>query len=137
MRRFLDTNVFLYAFLNQNVSKKKVAVKIIADAIKSKDGCVSLQVVNEFCNVMVKKSGKPLLEILEAIKLFQHLPMIDSSLVLTQRALKIKDLYGIQFYDSLMLAVAESANCNEILTEDLNDGQVYGAVKAANPFKGL
>ena len=59
------------------------------------------------------------------------------SLRLAQRALEIKSLYGVQFYDSLMLSAAESAGCDEILTEDLNDGQMYGSVKAVNPFKGL
>ena len=56
---------------------------------------------------------------------------------MAQRALEIKSLYGVQFYDSLMLSAAESAGCDEILTEDLNDGQMYGSVKAVNPFKGL
>ena len=27
--------------------------------------------------------------------------------------------------------------CDEILTEDLNDGQMYGSVKAVNPFKNF
>ena len=38
---------------------------------------------------------------------------------------------------SLILAFAESAGCDEILTEDLNDGQMYGSVKVVNPFKNL
>ena len=92
MKRFLDTNVFLYAFLNQDVSKKAVAARIVADAVRTGNGRVSVQVVNE-C--------------------------------------------GTQFYDSLMLAAAESAGCGEILTEDLNDGQMYGTIKAVNPFKRL
>ena len=37
--------------------------------------------------------------------------------------------------DSLVVAAAEMSGCDEILTEDLNDGQVYGSVKAVNPFK--
>ena len=136
-RTFLDTNVFLYAFLNQDASKKSVAARIVSDAVSSGDGYVSPQVVNEFCNVMLKKSGKTLSEILEATKLFARFRMVDGSLRLTQRALELKGLYGVQFYDSLMLAFSEAAGCDEILTEDLNDGQMYGSVKAVNPFKGL
>ena len=136
-RTFLDTNVFLYAFLNQDVGKKSVAAEIISDAVRRGCGFVSLQVVNEFCNVMVKKSGKTLAELLDATRLFRRLRMVDGSLRLAQRALEIKSLYGVQFYDSLMLSAAESAGCDEILTEDLNDGQMYGNVKAVNPFKGL
>ena len=33
------------------------------------------------------------------------------------------------------LASAEAAGCDEFLTEDLNDGQTYGSVRAVNPFK--
>ncbi len=45
MKRFLDTNVFLYAFLNQDVSKKAVAARIVADAVRTGNGRVSVQVV--------------------------------------------------------------------------------------------
>ena len=63
--------------------------------------------------------------------------MVDGSLALARRALEIREAHGTQFYDSLMLAAAESAGCGEILTEDLNDGQLSGTVKAVNPFKGI
>ena len=34
-RSFIDTNVFLYAFLNQDVANKSVAAGILVDAVKS------------------------------------------------------------------------------------------------------
>ena len=135
MRTFLDTNVFLYAFLDQDAAKKPVAARLVSNAIRAGNGFISLQVVNEFCNVMVKKSGKALSEILEATKLFGRFPMVEGSLRLAQRALEIRGLYGVQFYDALMLASSEAVGCEVILTEDLNDGQMYGSVKAVNPFK--
>jgi predicted nucleic acid-binding protein len=55
----------------------------------------------------------------------------------TRRAVWIKGRYDLQFYDSLIVAAAEAGGCDEILTEDLNDGQIYCGVKAVNPFKGL
>ena len=39
------------------------------------------------------------------------------------------------FLDTNVFASSEAAGCEEILTEDLNDGQMYGSVKAVNPFK--
>ena len=45
-RPFIDTNVFLYAFLNQDVAKKSVAARILVEAIKTANGYVSLQVAN-------------------------------------------------------------------------------------------
>lgn len=51
------------------------------------------------------------------------------------RGLEIKRRYQLQFYDALMVSAAERAGCDEIYTEDLNDGQLYCGVKAVNPFK--
>lgn len=51
------------------------------------------------------------------------------------RGVEIKALYGIQFYDAMMVAAAERVEAGEIWTEDLNDGQMYCGVKAVNPFK--
>ena len=35
------------------------------------------------------------------------------------------------------LAAAEALGASTLYTEDLNDGQTYGAVRAVNPFKNL
>jgi predicted nucleic acid-binding protein len=41
----------------------------------------------------------------------------------------------VGFWDSLLLASAIAARCELFLSEDLNDGQVYGSVKVINPFR--
>ena len=53
----------------------------------------------------------------------------------TQLAIDIKAQYGLQFYDSLLLAAAQVNKCQEFWSEDLNDGQTYCGIKAVNPFK--
>ena len=35
----------------------------------------------------------------------------------------------------MLLVAAEDAGCDEFLSEDLNDGQLYCGVRAVNPFK--
>lgn len=50
-------------------------------------------------------------------------------------AFNIMDGHRVGFWDSLLLASAKAARCAYFLSEDLNDGQVYGAVKAINPFR--
>ena len=135
MKVFLDTNVFLYAFLNQDVAKKSTAAMLIAQSIKDSVGYVSMQIVKEFCNVMVKKSGKTATEIGKAVAIFGKLQIVEGSLKLIQRALEIREAFGLQFYDSLLLASAERVGCDVLYTEDLNDGQLYGTVRAVNPFK--
>ena len=43
--------------------------------------------------------------------------------------------YGIQYYAALVVSAAEKLGCHEIVSEDLNDGQLYRCMKAVNPFK--
>ena len=135
MSVFLDTNVFLYAFLNQDVTKKSIAANLIAQSVNGRNGYVSLQIVKEFCNIMVKKSGKSAAEIGKAVAIFGMMQIVPGSLQLVQRALALRETFGLQFYDSLLLASAEQSGCGILYTEDLNDGQMYGSVKAVNPFK--
>jgi predicted nucleic acid-binding protein len=50
-------------------------------------------------------------------------------------AFQIEDRYGLRFWDGLMIASANAAGCRYFLSEGLNDGQLYGAVRAINPFR--
>ena len=52
-----------------------------------------------------------------------------------EQAIDIRSRYGLQFYDSLLLATAEANGCEEFWSENLNDGQTYCGMKAVNPFK--
>ncbi len=74
-------------------------------------------------------------EVREFVSVFTRMKVVSLDFGWTERALDIKERYGLQFFDSLLLAAAEASGCNEIFTEDLNDGQMYGRVKAINPFK--
>ena len=107
---------------------------MLANAICSSQYGISAQVLNEFANVALKKLGMTEDEVRQYIEAFQHIHVVFQQSGWTVRALEIRKQYGLQFYDSLMLAAAESVGCDEVLTEDLNDGQIYCGVKAVNPF---
>ena len=135
MRKFFDTNVFLYAFLDQGDAKKEIAARLIADAVREGDGWISTQVIREFFNVMLKKSARPMAEIKKAYSVFGGFKVVEDTLMLTYRGLEIKEKYGTQYFDSLVLASAEKGLCERLYSEDFNDGQVYCGVKAVNPFR--
>ena len=132
---FIDSNVLIYVADDTDAEKQRIARSVVEQAISSDDFLVSAQVLNEFSSVLLKKLRKSddevnrFLEVLEGIKATPVLPQW------TRRAIWIKGRYGLQFYDSLIVAAAEASGCDEILTEDLNDGQIYCGVKAVNPFK--
>ena len=133
--KFLDTNVFVYFVDSRNPEKQAIARTVLANAIGNRQYAISTQVLNEFANVALKKLGMSEEEVRQYVEAFQHIRIVCQQDGWTIRALEIRKQYGLQFYDSLLLAAAESTGCDEILTEDLNDGQVYCGIKAVNPFK--
>ena len=66
---------------------------------------------------------------------FRDLWAIDVTYDLVRHALYVAEEYGIQFYDALIVSAAERLGCNEIVSEDLNAGQMYRGMVVINPFK--
>jgi hypothetical protein len=66
--------------------------------------------------------------------LFQWNPQVIDIDVLT-RSREIERRYGLAWWDSLIIGAAQAQNCPLLLSEDLQDGAVYGGVTVRNPFK--
>jgi predicted nucleic acid-binding protein len=49
-------------------------------------------------------------------------------------AWEIEDWYSISWWDALIVAAARELSCTMLLTEDLQNGQVYGGVRVISPF---
>ena len=133
-RVFLDTNIIIYLYSDDEDEKRDAAYKIL-----NGNKCVtSTQTLNESSNIWYKKYN------LNKIIITKYLNEIESvcdDIMLIQRktinrALIIKDRYGYSYYDCLMLASALEGNCDIIFTEDMNDGQfIEQKLKIINPFK--
>ena len=91
--------------------------------------------LNEFSNVSLLKLKLTPEETGRFVSVFRMIRSVALECEWTTRALEIKRRYDLQFFDSLLIAAAEANGCDEILTEDLNDGQVYCGVMARNPFR--
>ena len=133
---FFDTNVLVYAADNRDERKQRIARNLIKDALNGRlNGWISVQTLSEFINSTLNKLKLPLDKVDGFLDFFDNLPIVNPDRTLPRRGLEIKNRYDIQFYDAMMLASAERAGATEFYTEDLNDGQLYGSIKAVNPFK--
>ena len=132
---FLDSNLFVYYVDERDSHKSQIAANIVGKAIDSPHYLISTQVLNEFANVALRKLLMPEDEAREYVEEFMQIKVVEQRIDWTCKALEIKKRYGLQFYDSLLIAAAEASGCTEILSEDLSDGQIYCGVKATNPFK--
>jgi predicted nucleic acid-binding protein len=129
---FIDTNVFIYLYSEDETEKQKIAQK----AVDKYECIISTQVLNEFSNICIKKLYKKPEEVELAID-----EMINQCTVLTlkkeeiKQALNIHKKFGYNYYDCLMIVSALNSNCDYLLTEDLADGQIIeGKLTIINIF---
>ena len=84
-RVFIDTNIVIYFYSNDEVQKQATAIRLLEN---------------------------------------------------TSNAIKIKEEYKLQFYDSLIIATALENSCSILYSEDMQHGQIIeNSLKIINPFE--
>ena len=133
----LDTNILVYAFDTQTPQKQAIARQYLKHVFSpQKQYILSLQVVNEFCNVAQKKL-KPAMspeDLQTFIDLIPEGNIAPLSKRATLKALHIQKAHILSFWDSMIVATAISEGCHSLVTEDLSDGQTIESVTIVNPF---
>ena len=132
---FVDSNIWSYAFLTQDANKLERALELVNRAMTEDGFCISTQVVSECINVLFKKGGYDVPRIFGCVNRMEQTKVIAVTTAIARRAVEIKALYGLQFYDAQIVAAAESAGCSELWSEDMGDGQTYCGVRCINPFE--
>jgi predicted nucleic acid-binding protein len=136
-RFFLDTNIFVYSFDTSSPKKAEQATTLIRNALDTRGGIVSYQVVQEFFNVALRRFAKPMSspdaeQYLSTT--FRPLLSVHSSQALYGEALRIAARFKLPWYDSLIVASAIEGQCDVLYSEDFQHGQEFGKVTISNPF---
>ena len=127
----LDTNIAVYA-VSRIAPKAGIAAEVIARA-----SFVSVQLLNEFANVLNRKQRLPWAEVLPLLEdLRTAVPSVRSiDEPDHQRAVHVASRYRLPIYDSLMLAVALSGGARTIYSEDMQHGMIIDdTLTIVNPF---
>lgn len=135
-RAFLDTNVLVYAFDDQDPQKQTVAQSILEEISRSGCYALSTQVLQEFFVVTTRKLARPLPEddaerIVRRLARLQVVPT-DAQLVVSAVALCRRT--QVALWDALIMQAAIESACTTLLTEDLQDGLCIGPLTVRNPF---
>jgi predicted nucleic acid-binding protein len=67
----------------------------------------------------------------------ENLEVVQNSSEIIERGIDISIISQISFWDALIIASAEYSKCGEIITEDLNAGQIINGIRIRNPFTTL
>jgi predicted nucleic acid-binding protein len=128
----------VYQFDTRQQAKSERASQLIRSAIASKRGVVSYQVVQEFLSVALTRFARsfPAREAEEyLLATFKPLLAVHSSPRLFLEALRICTQYQFSWYDSLIVAAAQQAECSVLYTEDMQHGRRIGDLTIENPFR--
>jgi predicted nucleic acid-binding protein len=136
-RFFLDTNIFVYSFDRSAPQKAAKAKHLIREALTSRKGLISYQVVQEFLNVALRRFAQPM-TVADAERymstVFRPLLSVHSSMGLFAEALRLQSQHGLAWYDSVIIGAAIQAGCDVLFSEDLQHGRSFGALRITNPF---
>lgn len=132
---FFDTNILIYTMDNYNPENKAYCRGILKTHASKNEAVISTQVVQEFYVVGKTKFGLEEIHLKSVIRAFENMEIVNISMPLIYEAIDTSILNKISFWDALIVVAAESAKCDVIYTEDLNQNQVIRNVKIVNPFK--
>ena len=99
-------------------------------------GRLSVQVLQEFYVNATQKLTTPVARSIarEVVRTYgvwiHHATTVET----VTRATELSELARISFWDALIVASAEEVDAEELLSEDLNDGQAIAGIKIVNPL---
>lgn len=134
---FVDTNIIVYSFWNDDPAKSPIATNLLRRLMASKALCTSTQVLQESYVTLTRKGTRPMkssdaLDLLDTIAEF-HVVTLEYPLI--REAARLSAREPLSFWDALLLAAAARARCARIYTEDMQHGRTIHGVKIVNPFR--
>lgn len=135
-RRFVDTNVLLYAGSKSPADRAKR--DLARRLLEADDIGFSVQVLQEFYAVAAAKQrlGITHAEAVATLRALLAYPVAPLTGELVLAAAELRQRFQISYWDAAIVAAAQSLGCEILCSEDLAHGQDYGGVVVQNPFAG-
>lgn len=131
---FIDTNLIVYANDRRDLQKQQRALEVIRREIHGGTGVISIQVLQEYANTALNKLGQEPAIVLRQLTLLETFTVVRPDPPMVRRAVELKALFQLSFWDASIIAAAENVGCRHLLSEDLNPGQIFGTIRVINPF---
>lgn len=141
MAALVDTNVLVYRFDARFPDKQRVAHDVLRAGIVDESLCLPHQAVIEFVAATTRRRGEqpPLLDMTDALReaeeLLTQFDVLHPDDELVRIALRGAAAYQLSWYDAHLWAYAERFGLSELLSEDFQDGRLYGTVRVRDPFR--
>jgi predicted nucleic acid-binding protein len=128
-RIFIDSNVWIYLFAKEDNEKNSIARKFISEKSRDNNLIISFQVINEVCRILKKKdfTEEKLKFVID--NLAEICEVHQSTIALSFKASELRENHNFSFWDSHIVAHAIDAECNFLISEDMqNNCNISGTI---------
>ena len=134
---FVDTNILVYAHDRTAGLKHERALALVDRLWDSGKGVLSTQVLQELCVNLRRKIARPMpvAEVRQILRDYSAWEVVTNTAGSVLDTLDMEARYKTSFWDALILQAAEASGATFLYSEDLADGQKYGALQVVNPLK--
>ena len=140
MTSLIDTNILVYGFDSRYPDKQHVANEFLRVGIANGSAYLPHQAIVEFLPAVTRPlpDADPLLSAVdarrEAEELLSQFDVLFPDAELVRIALRGAAAYQLSWFDAHIWAYAERFGIDELVSEDFQDGRLYGTVQVVNPF---
>lgn len=136
MSAFFDTDILVYPFDSSSPEKRHRARDLFRERAARDEVLLSVQVLQELYVTLTRKLARPVRadRAERLVRSFAALPVvaIDAELVLAAVALSRRN--QLSLWDALIVVAAKAGGASEVLSEDLQSGQIIAGLRVVNPF---
>jgi len=135
---FIDTNILVYAYDVDAKHKYTRAAETLEQLWLMKNGCLSLQVLQEFYVTATQKLKTPLPRdrARSIVERFGEWDPIPPDLAMVLNATNLAERRQLSFWDALIVVTAIDAGATVLYSEDFATGSTIEGLLVVNPLVG-
>ena len=133
---FVDTNVFVYAVLDDDPERQSIASDLVGRLAESEVLQTSTQVLQELYVVLTRKMRHKFTprEALAYLNRIARAPVTGIDYGLVREAAELSARHTFSMWDALVIVAAARSGAERLYSEDLQHGRKILGVEIVNPF---
>lgn len=131
----VDTNILIYS-IDTDAGTRHARAQALMDELTDADCVLTLQALAEFFHAVTRKDKMPVEEAAAMVHDWMELfPVAVADGRTLAGAVRLKEAESFAFWDAMLVEAARASGVTRLLTEDMQDGRMVGALRIENPFK--
>lgn len=134
MRVALDTNILVYAEGVDGPAKRDAALQVL-NRLPLRARVVPVQVLGELYRVLAGKAKFPLSEARTSVLKWRTAsPLAETTETVMLNAIELATAHRLGIWDSVVIAASVAADCQLLLSEDMQNGFSWAGLTVVNPM---